>query len=330
MGEIDPPNLPATPPAPAGPRRIGLIAGWGDYPRVVASALQQAGCHVYCLGLRGHAGPDLAQCCHDFSWVGLARLGASIRYFKRHRVTEAVMAGKIHKTVLFQPWRWLRNLPDLRMLKAAVPHFLTRRKDCRDDSLLNMLVHEFERDGIRIGRATDFAPRLLVQPGPLTSRSPSPWQWKDIAFGWSIAKQMGGLDIGQTVAVKDLAVLAVEAIEGTDECIRRAGALCPARKFTVVKVAKPRQDMRFDVPTVGLGTLRTIVESGGRVLAIEARKTIVLDQPQFTEFADRHRLVVVALEEPPPSAPAASDTAAQAEPSRPAPQADRPRESGKR
>ncbi|MGL6193773.1 MAG: LpxI family protein, partial [Thermoguttaceae bacterium] len=122
-------------------------------------------------------------------------------------------------------------------------------------------------------------------------------QWKDICFGWGIAREMGRLDIGQSVCVKNQAVLAVEAIEGTDECIRRAGSLCTSGGFTVVKVAKPQQDMRFDVPTFGLQTLQTMVQSGGRVLAIEAGKTIFIDKQEVVDFADQHNIVIVAVTE---------------------------------
>ncbi len=132
--------------------------------------------------------------------------------------------------------------------------------------------------------------------GQLTRRGPTPAQRKDIEFGWTLAKEMGRLDVGQSVAVKDRAVLAVEAIEGTDECIRRAGAFCRAGGFTVVKVAKPQQDMRFDVPTIGVGTLEDDGRAGGRVLAVEAGRTIIVDEPEVIEFANRHRMVIVALE----------------------------------
>ena len=182
------------------------------------------------------------------------------------------------------------------MLRAAIPHFVTRSKDCRDDSLLGMLVREFAADGIHFKPATDFAPELLVKPGQLTRRGPSSHQWKDIRFGWTVAKELGRLDIGQSVAVMGQSVLAVEAIEGTDECIRRAGTLCRAGGFTVVKVAKPNQDMRFDVPTIGLGTLDTMVKAGGRVLAVEAGRTIVLDQAAVIEFANRNGLVIVSID----------------------------------
>ena len=278
------------------PRRVGLVAGWGRYPILVAEALRRQGWQTYCLGVAGHADPSLAQVCHDFSWIGLGQLGRAIRYFQRHQVAEATMAGKFHKTVLFRRWAWIRHLPDLRTLRAVVPHFFTRTKDCKDDTLLGMLVDEFAADGIHFGPATDYVPELLVRGGQLTRRGPSDWQWKDVRFGWRVAKELGRLDIGQSVAVKNQAVLAVEAIEGTDQCIRRAGSLCQAGEFTVVKVAKPQQDMRFDVPTIGLGTLQSMVEAGARVLAVEAGRTILIDEKDAIEFADRHRLVVVAMD----------------------------------
>ncbi len=280
------------------PRRVGLIAGWGDYPLIVAEALRRQNYQVYCLGLAGEAFPALAELCDDFHLSGLARFGAAIRYFKRRGVTEATMAGKFHKASLFRPWRWLRYFPDLRTIRMFIPHFLTRRKDCRDDTLLGAIVEEFASEGIRFAPATDYAPELLVRSGQLTRRGPSAWQQKDVRFGWKIAKELGRLDVGQSVAVKDQAVLALEAIEGTDQCIRRAGQLCKAGGFTVVKVAKPQQDMRFDVPTIGRGTLQTMLEAGAKVLAVEAGRTIVLDEPDLVEFANRNKLIIVALEDP--------------------------------
>jgi DUF1009 family protein len=282
----------------ANPAAVGLVAGWGRYPLVVAEALRRRGARVYCLGVRGHADAGLAELCDDFQWIGMAKLGRAIRYFKRRGVREATMAGKIHKVSLFQPWRWLRHLPDWRMLRACAPFFITRRKDCRDDSLLGMIVSEFAADGIAFRPATDYAPDLLVEPGQLTRRSPSAAQWEDIRFGWQIAKELGRLDIGQSVAVRDRAVLAVEAVEGTDACIARAGTLCRLGGFTVVKVAKPQQDMRFDVPTIGLGTLQTMVAAGASVLAVEAGKTILLERAAAVEFADRHKLAIVAIAAP--------------------------------
>ena len=170
------------------------------------------------------------------------------------------MAGKIFKVRLFQRVGvGCGTCPTCARFACSCPTSWTRKKDCRDDSLLTAIVEEFAAEGIRFAPATDYAPELLVTEGQLTRRGPTAWQQKDIEFGWKIAKEMGRLDIGQSVAVKDQAVLAVEAVEGTDECIRRAGTLCRAGGFTVVKVAKPQQDMRFDVPTIGLGTLETLL-----------------------------------------------------------------------
>lgn len=285
------------------PRRVGMIAGWGDYPIVIAEALRRQGCQTFCLGVLGHADPRLAEICTDFRFKGIGRFGAGIRYFKRHGVTEATMAGKFFKMRLFLHGGWIRHLPDLRTVRMFVPHFWTRRADCKDDTLTKTIVDEFASEGIRFRPATDYAPRLLVERGQLTRRGPSARQWQDIEFGWKIAKQLGRVDVGQSVVVKDRAVMALEAIEGTDQCIRRAGTLCRAGGFTVVKTAKPQQDMRFDVPAVGLGTLESMIEAGGRVLAIEAGRTIILSEPEVIDFANRNRLIIVSISNQQESSP---------------------------
>ncbi len=279
-----------------GPPKIGLVAGWGRFPIVVAQALRAQGCQVYCLAARDHADPALSELCHDWQPLGLAKLGTAIRYFHRHGITRATMAGKIHKVLIFRKYHWLRHLPDWTFFKTFYPHWITKTKDRKDDTLLGTIVAAFAREGIEFGPATDYAPELLVRAGNLTNRVPSAHQWKDIRFGWELAKELGRVDVGQSVAVKGLAVLAVEAVEGTDECIRRAGHLCPSGNFTVVKVAKPQQDMRFDVPTVGVLTVQTLIEAGASVLAIEAGKTIILDQEEMIRLADRHNLAIVALD----------------------------------
>jgi DUF1009 family protein len=273
-----------------------LVAGWGRYPLVIAQMFQRKGIDVYCLGIEQHADPELARHCAAFQWIGMAKLGRAIRTFQRHGVSHATMAGKFHKVVLYQPWVWIRHLPDWRAARAFYPHFLTSRKDRKDDTLLSTLIGEFARDGIEFEPPTNYLPELLVKYGQLTRRGPTPAQCKDIEFGWTLAKELGRLDVGQSVAVKGRAALAVEAIEGTDECIRRAGKLCRAGEFTLVKVAKPQQDMRFDVPTIGMGTLEAMAAAGGRVLAVEAGRTIVVDEPEVIEFANRRRMVIVALE----------------------------------
>ena len=183
-------------------------------------------------------------------------------------------------------------MPDWR----APPGGSASRRDNRDDTLLLSIVAEFAREGLFFESALDLCPELLVSAAVLTRRGPTAKEEADIAFGWGLAKEMGRLDVGQSVVVKDRCVLAIEAIEGTDRAIARAGELCRAGGFAVVKVAKPQQDMRFDVPTVGTSTIETLYRAGGRVLAIEAGKTIVLDQEQTVALADRHGIALVALD----------------------------------
>ena len=281
----------------AEPRKIGLVAAWGRYPLVIAQSLSQQGYQVYCLGVRQHADPALAEVCHEFEWIGLGKLGRAIRYFSRHGVERVTMAGKFHKVVLFQPWVWFKHLPDWRAARRFYPHFLLTRKDRKDDTLLSAIIDEFALDGITFEPPTNYLPELLVKFGQLSARAPSHAQRKDIEFGWKLAKEIGRLDVGQSVAVKGQAALAIEAIEGTDECIRRAGTLCRAGEFTIVKVAKPQQDMRFDVPTIGMGTMHSMVAAGARVLAVEAGKTIIVDEPEVVRYANQHKLVIVAVDE---------------------------------
>ena len=279
----------------SGQGKFGLIAGWGRYPIVVAQSIKRQGLDVYCLGIRAHIDPALPPLCTDYREIGLGKLGQAIRYFRSRGIQRATMAGKIHKTILFQRFAMWKHLPDWRAARTFYPHWVSGKKDRKDDTLLLTIIDEFAKDGICFAPATDFVPELLVKPGNLTDREPNARQWQDIQFGWHLAREMGRLDVGQSVAVKGRAVLAVEAVEGTDECIRRAGQLCPQGGFTLVKVAKPKQDMRFDVPTIGILTVRELVQAGAGVLAIEADKTIIVDQDQVQDYARRHRLALVAV-----------------------------------
>ncbi|MBM4002600.1 MAG: LpxI family protein [Planctomycetes bacterium] len=281
---------------PSAPR-LGLLAGWGRFPVAVAEAAVRRGFDVFCLGIRDHAdGEALRVICRDYREIGLARLGAAIRYFRGRGITQATMAGKIHKVRLFQRFAWLKHIPDWKCLTTFYPHFIRGTRDRRDDTLLTAIVEAYAADGITFAPATDFAPELLVKLGHLAGPALSESQQADIQFGWRIAKDLGRLDIGQTVAVKGQTVLAVEAIEGTDACIRRAGELCTSGGFTVVKVAKPQQDMRFDVPTVGMHTLDSLATAGAKVLAVEAGKTILVDQQECLRRADDLKLTIVALD----------------------------------
>jgi UDP-2,3-diacylglucosamine hydrolase len=270
---------------------IGLLAGSGRFPILFAEKARQLGLPVVCVGIADEAAPELVPLVDRFYWAGLARLGRMIRCFKREGVKSIVMAGKIQKVKMNTPFRFLRHLPDWRMIWAwcCLP-----RKDNKDDTILLGLIAEFKKDGMAFASALDFCPELLVKPGILTKRKPTAAEEADIAFGWELAKRMGDLDVGQSVAVRERAVLAVEAIEGTDQAILRAGKLCPRGGIVVVKVAKPQQDMRFDVPTIGCGTMESMRQAGARLLAIEADKTIIIDQEQTVALADRYGIAIVA------------------------------------
>ena len=274
---------------------VGLLAGWGDYPLQVAKALKARGYRVAAMAVRDHADPKLAELVDVFGWTGVSHFSRTARFFRQHGAHTAAMAGKIHKVLIYQPWLIIRHLPDVSSLRALWPYFISNRRDRKDDTLLKMICDFFAQRGITFVPATDFAPELLRQEGLLTHRPPSASEWRDIAFGWHIAKELGRLDVGQSVAVKDQAALALEAIEGTDRCIERAGQLCRVGGFTVVKTAKPNQDMRFDVPTIGIKTLETMVAARAKVLAIEAHKTIVLEEPRLVDFANQKGLTLISV-----------------------------------
>jgi DUF1009 family protein len=273
---------------------VGLLAGWGRFPVVFAEKARSVGLRVVCVGLCDEADPRLAGLCESFHWCSPARMGRMIRLYKRAGVERIAMAGKVHKAnVVHKPWKIFTLLPDWR---TVIWWYFRRRRDNRDDALLLSVLDEFARDGLIFDSALNLCPELLVNAGNLTQCKPTSRELADVEFGWELAKKMGELDVGQSIALKERAVLAVEAIEGTDRAIQRAGEYCKAGGFVVVKVAKPQQDMRFDVPTVGCSTIETMHRAGGRVLAIEADRTIVLDREQTVALAERYGIVMIALQ----------------------------------
>jgi UDP-2,3-diacylglucosamine hydrolase len=290
---IDP--APTARPSSATPQRVGLIAGWGEFPISVARTLQAAGVEVYGSLLHGHADPRLEQYCAAVQWSGVARFSSKLRFFRRHGVHDVTMAGKLFKTAMFRRFAWLYHMPDLHFIRYFYHHFISNRARRNDDELMLTVVKLYQDAGIHMAAATDFAPQLLIGPGQLSGGPLKASDWNDIAYGWQLAKEMGRLDIGQTVAVHRGVALAVEAVEGTDACIERAGQLCRRGGFTLVKVAKPQQDMRFDVPAIGLQTLQNVHAAGGRVIAFEAHKTIVLNQDEVLDFAKRNRMILVGV-----------------------------------
>ncbi len=278
---------------------VGILAGWGQYPIVVAQSLKRHGIPVAVAAIRDHADPELEKIADSFRWFGIAKLGGYRRWFHQQHVRQVTMAGKIFKDrILFQGGGWLSHAPDFECMKTFFPHFVTRTRDNRDDTLLIAAVRSFERLGITMVPGTEIAPDLIAEEGNLTKTRPSFAILRDMDFGWEIAKRMGDLDIGQSVTIRDQTVLCVEAIEGTDACIARTSQVCPRGGFTLVKVAKPKQDMRFDLPTIGIQTLSRLVQSGGKAILVEAGKTILLDRVEVLRFADQHGIAIVARQNP--------------------------------
>lgn len=273
---------------------IGLMAGWGAFPVYFAEKARAAGKRVVCVGLPYLADPVLKQLSWRYDSCAFVRINRMCKFFRNNGVKRLVMAGKVFKAdILYKPWKLFTLWPDWRAVRAF---YFGIRRDNKDDAMTLELIHEFARDGLEVASALDLCPELLMKPGVLTKRQPTARELKDIDFGWTLARKMGELDVGQSVAVKESSVLAVEAIEGTDKAILRAGELCRAGGFTVVKTAKPAQDMRFDVPAVGKLTVETIHKAGGKVLAIEANRTIVLDQAETVALADRLGITIVVVE----------------------------------
>jgi len=271
---------------------VGLLAGAGRFPILFAEKAREVGLPVICVGVAGMADPVLASLCDEFTWLKRMSLGAIFRAFRHGDARQWTMAGKFHKHIIFQPRRLLQLVPDWRALRFF---FLRRRSDNRDDSLLLGLIDEFRRQGMECVSALDVCPELLVKQGLLTRRQPTAQEQRDIEFGWALAKEMGRLDIGQSVMIRERSVLAVEAIEGTDQAILRAGELCGRSGFVVVKVSKPNQDMRFDVPTIGKTTIESMKQAGGKVLAVEADRTILIDESEAIALADAYGIAVLAL-----------------------------------
>ena len=267
-------------------RKLGLIAGNGKFPLIFAEQAKREGISLVTVAHRGETLEEIEKVADGVTWVYVGELGKIIRTFHEAGVAEAVMAGGIKKVKLFANFR-----PDLR--GAA---FLARVRSREDDQLLRGVADELERDGIRVLESTMFLSQIISPEGMLTHRSPSREQWEDIRLGFLTAKDVGRLGIGQCVVVKHRVVLAVEAAEGTDAAIRRGGEL-GREGFVAVKVSKPQQDLRFDVPAVGLNTIRTLHELKGAVLAVEAGKTILLEKEKLIQEADRAGIALVGVSE---------------------------------
>jgi len=271
---------------------LGLIAGQGVFPLEVARTARLRGVRVACVALRDQTRPEIAGAVESITWIYPGEVGTGLAAFRAAGVRDVVMAGKVTKSDLFQN-------PDALRFDAKAAGLMSEIADRKDDTILGKLADFLETLGLHLLPQYAFTPELLASEGVLTRAQPTAAQRADIAFGFPIAKAIGGLDIGQTVVVKDRAVLAVEAIEGTDAAIRRAGGI--ASGACVVKVAKPSQDPRFDVPTIGPDTIAVLIEAKVAVLGIEAGATVVLEREAVVRAADQHGIAIVAVAADPAS-----------------------------
>ncbi|GBC83232.1 hypothetical protein HRbin10_02376 [bacterium HR10] len=270
---------------PESERRYGLIAGNGRFPFLVLDGARRRGVEMVVAAIREETSPEIERQARIVRWLGVGQLGHLIEFFREHGVTHAVLAGQVKHVQIFGP-----ALPDWRMLKL-----LMRLPRKNTNSLIGAVVAELEREGIQVVDSTLFVPELLAPEGVLTARAPSSAEMEDLRYGLEIAREIARLDLGQTIAVKDRAVVAIEAMEGTDATIRRAASLLRGRPFVVVKVARPHQDMRFDVPVIGAPTIQTMIECRATALAITARKTLLMDRTELLALANRHGIALLAV-----------------------------------
>ena len=264
--------------------RIGLIAGNGRFPIIFADNAKKLGYHVSAVAHEGETEPELAGHVDRIHWIKIGQLNKLIKAFKDDGVHQAVMLGGIKKTHVFTTVR-----PDFRTLAMA-----TRLALWKDDDILRELAKELEREGIAICESTFGLEGILVEEGTLTARAPSEKEWEDIRYGWEVAHDIGRLDIGQCVVIKDRVVVAVEAVEGTDGAIKRGGDLAK-EGAVVVKRSKPQQDLRFDLPAVGPRTIEVMASVKASVLAIEAGRTILLDREIMLKKARSARIAIVGI-----------------------------------
>ena len=263
--------------------RYGLIAGNGKFPFLVLEGARRAGVSLAVAAIREETDPAIERVAESLMWVGIGQLGKMIRFFKREGVERAIMAGQVKHVQIFSG-----ALPDVRMLKMLIS--LPRRNT---DALIGGVAAELAREGIELIDSTFFLQDQLPAEGVLSRRAPNERERGDIEYGLEVAREIARLDLGQTIVVRGRACVAVEAMEGTDACVLRAGSLARGR-LVVVKVAKPNQDMRFDVPVVGVPTVEALVEAGATCLCITAGKTLMFDRAEMLALADRQRIAVVA------------------------------------
>jgi DUF1009 family protein len=263
----------------------GLIAGNGRFPFLVLEGARSQGIEMAVLALKEEAAPELAQAAKRVHWVSLGELSKAIELLQSEGVTRAVMAGQVKHNKIFSAIR-----PDWKLAKLLLS--LPRKNT---DSLIGAVAKVLEEEGIELVDSTLFLKPLLPGAGVLTRRAPNEHEAADLAYGLGVARQIAAMDIGQTVVIADRACVAVEAMEGTDETVERAARFANGRPLVVVKVSKPGQDMRFDVPVVGLPTVETMKRTGATALAIDAERTLLFDRPKLIELADIAGIAIQAF-----------------------------------
>jgi len=266
------------------PLKLGLIAGNGKFPFLVIEGAHKAGASVAVAAIREETDPEIEKLADELTWVGVGQLGKMLRFFKTEGVDKAIMAGQVKHVQIFS-----RAIPDVRMLKMLLR--LPRRNT---DALIGAVADELASEGIELIDSTYFLQDQLPQPGTLTKRQPDERERRDLEYGLEVAHEIARLDLGQTIVIRDRACVAIEAMEGTDAVIRRAGQLVRG-KLTVVKIAKPDQDMRFDVPVVGIPTLESMMAAGATCLCLTAGKTLMFDREETIKIANKQKIAIVAV-----------------------------------
>jgi len=264
--------------------KFGLIAGNGKFPFMVVEGARQSGVPLVVAAIREETDPEMDQRAERVKWVGIGQLGRMIRFFKEEGVEKAIMAGQVKHVQIFS-----RAVPDARMLKVLLK--LPRRNT---DALIGAIASELQSEGIELVDSTCFLQDSLPQSGTLTRREPSKQEREDIEYGLEIAREIARLDLGQTIVIRDRACVAIEAMEGTDAVIRRAGQLARGR-LTVVKIAKPDQDMRFDVPVIGIPTIESMIAAGATCLCVTAGTTLMFDRDELLALANQKDISITAV-----------------------------------
>src|ERR1700722_2249803 len=263
---------------------------------LVARGARAAGRPVICAAFAGSADAALEAECDRFQWVGVARMGQWVRVLKAGGCSQAIMVGRVAKHKMYGRWRYVQNIPDWRTLRLW---FTELRHDKRDQAVLYAVIRELQREGITLIDSTQFTQDQLATAGVMPRREPTEAQWIDARYGWELCQTLSRLDIGQAIAVKDKNILAAEAMEGTNAMIERAGGICRTGGRTLIKVSNGKQDMRVDVPSIGITTIEKLKAAGASCLVVEAGKTILLEKAKVLELAEKCKIAIVGCERTP-------------------------------